>query len=47
MIGVADEAYSNPEQVRKAPYSTSVSRIDEVRASHPETMCLSWKMKRR
>lgn len=46
MMRVADEAYSNPELVRGAPYSTSVTRIDEAKASHPETMCLSWRMKR-
>lgn len=46
MVMVADEAYSNPELVRGAPYSTSVTRIDEAKASHPETMCLSWRMKR-
>ena len=46
MMKVADEAYSNPEQVKGAPYSTSVTRIDEAKASHPETMCLSWRMKR-
>ena len=42
---VADEAYSNPELVRGAPYSTTVTRIDEAKASHPETMCLSWRTK--
>jgi len=46
MNKIADECYSNPDLVKKAPYSTSVTRIDEAKASHPETMCLSWKMKK-
>jgi glycine cleavage system protein P-like pyridoxal-binding family len=46
MNKVAEECYSNPELVKKAPYSTSVTRINEAKASHPETMCLSWKMKK-
>ncbi|MBS7622904.1 aminomethyl-transferring glycine dehydrogenase subunit GcvPB [Candidatus Bathyarchaeota archaeon] len=46
MIKVAGEAYSNPDLVKGAPYSTSVRRVDEAKASHPQTMCLSWRMKR-
>jgi glycine dehydrogenase subunit 2 len=44
---VAEEAYSNPATLKKAPHSTSKGRVDEAKASHPETMCLSWRMKRR
>jgi len=42
---VAEECYSTPELVKGAPHSTSVTRINEAKASHPETMCLSWKIK--
>ncbi|MEM3430425.1 MAG: aminomethyl-transferring glycine dehydrogenase subunit GcvPB, partial [Candidatus Bathyarchaeia archaeon] len=44
---VAEEAYSHPPTLKKAPHSTSKGRVDEAKASHPETMCLSWRMKRR
>jgi len=41
---ICDEAYTKPEAVLKAPYNTAVSRLDEVKASHPRTMVLSWRM---
>ncbi len=41
---ICDEAYSDPEIVLKAPQNTAVSRLDEVKASHPRTMALSWRM---
>jgi glycine dehydrogenase subunit 2 len=41
---ISDEAYTNPEVVLKAPCNTAVSRLDEVKASHPKTMTLSWRM---
>jgi glycine dehydrogenase subunit 2 len=44
MSKIIDEAYSEPMKVRGGPYNTSVKRIDEVKASHPKTMCLSWRM---
>jgi glycine dehydrogenase subunit 2 len=44
MRKISDEAYSNPENVLKAPHNTAVSRLDEVKASHPRTMVLSWRM---
>jgi len=44
MRKICQEAYANPEYVLKAPYNTAVSRLDEVRASHPKTMALSWRM---
>jgi glycine dehydrogenase subunit 2 len=36
------EAYSNPEIVKSAPTRTTVTRINEARASHPKTMQLTW-----
>ncbi len=42
IIAAASESESDPERVRGAPFNTSVSRIDEVRASHPKTIELRW-----
>jgi glycine dehydrogenase subunit 2 len=44
MRKICEEAYTNPEVVLKAPHNTAVSRLDEVKASHPRTMTLSWRM---
>jgi len=44
MQKICEEAYKNPETVLKAPHNTAVSRLDEVKASHPRTMALSWRM---
>jgi len=44
MRRVAEEAKATPETVLKAPMNTAVVRLDEVKASHPKTMVLSWKM---
>jgi glycine dehydrogenase subunit 2 len=44
MCEICREAYVNPEIVLKAPHNTAVSRLDEVKASHPNTMILSWQM---
>jgi len=41
---ISEEAYENPKVVLNAPTNTSVERLDEVRASHPKTMALSWRM---
>jgi glycine dehydrogenase subunit 2 len=41
---ICNEAYTDPEAVLKAPHNTAVSRLDEVKASHPRTMALSWRM---
>ncbi|MEM3536373.1 MAG: aminomethyl-transferring glycine dehydrogenase subunit GcvPB [Candidatus Bathyarchaeia archaeon] len=41
---ICEEAYKNPETVLKAPHNTAVTRLDEVKASHPKTMALSWRM---
>jgi glycine dehydrogenase subunit 2 len=44
MKKVCEEAYTNPKVVLDAPHNTSVTRLDEVKASHPRTMALSWRM---
>jgi len=44
MRKIFEEAYTKPEIVLKAPHNTAVSRLDEVKASHPRTMALSWRM---
>jgi glycine dehydrogenase subunit 2 len=44
MQKICEEAYTNSEIVLKAPHNAAVSRLDEVKASHPRTMALSWKM---
>jgi glycine dehydrogenase subunit 2 len=41
---ICEEAYTNPQNVLTAPHNTAVSRLDEVKASHPRTMTLSWRM---
>ncbi|MCS7098406.1 MAG: aminomethyl-transferring glycine dehydrogenase subunit GcvPB [Candidatus Methanomethyliaceae archaeon] len=41
---ISELAYSNPELIKNAPINTSVSRLDEVYANHPKTMCLSYRM---
>ncbi|MGD8505887.1 MAG: aminomethyl-transferring glycine dehydrogenase subunit GcvPB [Candidatus Bathyarchaeota archaeon] len=41
---ISEEAYSKPEMVLKAPQNTALTRLDEVKASHPRTMALSWRM---
>jgi len=43
---ISHEAYTNPQEVLAAPHNSAVSRIDEVKASHPKTMTLSWRMKK-
>jgi len=44
MRKICEESYTNHEAVLKAPHNTAVSRLDEVKASHPRTMALSWRM---
>jgi glycine dehydrogenase subunit 2 len=36
-------AYTNPQEVLKAPVNTVVGKIDEAKAAHPKTICLSWR----
>jgi glycine dehydrogenase subunit 2 len=44
MSKISEEAHRNPENVLNAPHNTAVSRLDEVKASHPRSMALSWRM---
>ncbi len=44
MQKICEEAYTQPDALLKAPHNTTVSRLDEVKASHPNTMALSWRM---
>jgi len=30
--------------VKNAPFNAAVTRLDEVKASHPKIMALSWRM---
>jgi glycine dehydrogenase subunit 2 len=41
---ISDEAHSDPDTVKGAPYSTAVRHLDEYRAAHPKTLTLSWRM---
>jgi len=40
---ISEMAYSKPEEVLKAPTNTVVGKLDEPRAAHPKTICLSWR----
>lgn len=42
MVQVYREAKKDPESVKTAPQSASVTRIDDVKASHPKTLRLHW-----
>ncbi len=44
MKRICAEAYATPEIILKAPHNTAIGRLDEVKASHPKTMTLSWRM---
>lgn len=44
---IVRDAYENPGKVKSAPVNTAVGRLDDVKASHPRTMCLSWRMYRK
>jgi glycine dehydrogenase subunit 2 len=43
MKEISKLAYSNPEEVLSAPHNTAVGKLDEARAAHPKTICLSWR----
>jgi glycine cleavage system P protein (glycine dehydrogenase) subunit 2 len=43
MKEINDLAYSNPDDVLSAPHNTAVGKLDEARAAHPRTICLSWR----
>jgi len=40
---ISDEAYAGSDVLKTAPHATSVTRIDEVKASRPKTMKLTWR----
>jgi glycine dehydrogenase subunit 2 len=40
---ILEEARASPDLVRGSPFNAAVSRVDEVRASHPMTMRLNWR----
>jgi glycine dehydrogenase subunit 2 len=44
MRKITVEAQTTPENVLEAPINTSITRLNEMKASHPKTMVLSWKM---
>jgi len=46
LIRIGEESYSNSQKLKDSPGNTSVGRIDEVKASSPKTLCLSWKMRK-
>jgi glycine dehydrogenase subunit 2 len=43
MKEISKLAYSTPEDVLSAPHNTAVGKLNEARAAHPKTICLSWK----
>jgi glycine dehydrogenase subunit 2 len=46
IIKIGKEAYKDPDILRKSPRFTAVDRVDEVKASSPKTICLTWKKRR-
>lgn len=44
MQRISEEAYSKPEVVLNAPVNAAIGRLDEVKASHPQSLTLSWRM---
>lgn len=44
MAEISNEAYTNAKIILEAPHNTACTLVDEVKASHPKTMCLSWRM---
>ncbi len=44
MQKIIEESYVDSKQVLNAPQNTAINRLDEVKASHPRTMALSWRM---
>ncbi len=46
MTRISEEAYENPKAVLEAPQNTAITRVDDVKASHPKSMCLAWRTKR-
>ncbi|MFQ5762366.1 MAG: aminomethyl-transferring glycine dehydrogenase subunit GcvPB, partial [Candidatus Bathyarchaeia archaeon] len=44
---ISNEAYGVPGAAVKAPVRTASAAVDEVKASHPRTLALSWRMLQR
>ena len=43
MKEISRMAYEDPESVLNAPRNTAVGKLDEAKAAHPRTICLSWR----
>jgi glycine dehydrogenase subunit 2 len=43
MTEINELAYTNPVELLSAPHNTAVTKLDEVKAAHPKTICLSWR----
>jgi glycine dehydrogenase subunit 2 len=43
MVQISEEAYSNPQLLIEAPHNTAIGPLNEAQASHPRTMCVSWR----
>ncbi len=41
---ISRQAYHNPEDMKKHPVNTSVTRIDQVKANRPRTMAPTWRV---
>ena len=41
---IAEQAFADPSVICNSPHNTAISRLDEVKAAHPRTMTLSWRM---
>ncbi|WP_048061501.1 aminomethyl-transferring glycine dehydrogenase subunit GcvPB [Hyperthermus butylicus] len=44
---IAEKAYENPEEVKRAPRNTSVTRLDTIYANHPRTVTPTYRVLRR
>ncbi len=40
---ISEEAYSTPQLLIESPHNTAIGTLDEAQASHPRTMCASWR----
>ncbi len=40
---IAEMSHKDKDQVLRAPTATSIGRLDEYKASHPNTMVLNWR----
>ena len=43
MKEISRMAYEDPESVLQAPRNTAVGKLNEAKAAHPRTICLSWR----